>query len=150
LTWRAAVDSRLLLKAGLSRGDLNEAEWRVLKGLLPIEPENRGRGRPPEQNRSIHRSTLMAFAKDRTGGVPIERPGRYRCPRAHLHCAAKLRAIIRSDDVAGHRPLYRTQALRRKRSLHHHQDERLADWITAILLVACSVKNPRGMVCRIL
>jgi transposase len=37
----------------LSRGDLTEAEWRVLKGLLPIEPENRGRGRPPEQNRSI-------------------------------------------------------------------------------------------------
>jgi transposase len=41
------------LEAGLSRGDLTEAEWRVLKGLLPIEPENRGRGRPPEQNRSI-------------------------------------------------------------------------------------------------
>lgn len=37
----------------MSRGDLTEAEWRVLKGLLPIEPENRGRGRPPEQNRSI-------------------------------------------------------------------------------------------------
>jgi transposase len=37
----------------LSRGDLTEAEWRVLKGLLPIEPENRGRGRRPEQNRSI-------------------------------------------------------------------------------------------------
>ena len=35
------------------RGDLTEAEWRVLKGLLPIEPENRGRGRRPEQNRSI-------------------------------------------------------------------------------------------------
>jgi transposase len=42
-----------LLEAGLSRGDLTEAEWRILKGLLPIEPENRGRGRPPEQNRSI-------------------------------------------------------------------------------------------------
>jgi transposase len=41
------------LEAGLSRGDLTEAEWRVLKALLPIEPENRGRGRPPEQNRSI-------------------------------------------------------------------------------------------------
>ncbi len=37
----------------MSRGDLTEAEWRVLKDLLPIEPENRGRGRPPEQNRSI-------------------------------------------------------------------------------------------------
>ncbi len=37
----------------MSRGDLTEAEWRILKGLLPIEPENRGRGRPPEQNRAI-------------------------------------------------------------------------------------------------
>jgi transposase len=42
-----------LFEVGLSRGDLTEAEWRVLKGLLPIEPENRGRGRRPEQNRSI-------------------------------------------------------------------------------------------------
>jgi len=41
------------LEAGLSRGDLTEAEWRVLKGLLPIEPANRGRGRRPEHNRSI-------------------------------------------------------------------------------------------------
>ena len=37
----------------MSRGDLTEAEWRVLKGLLPIKPENRARGRPPEQNRAI-------------------------------------------------------------------------------------------------
>nr|WP_235515965.1 transposase [Sphingomonas sp. Leaf32] len=37
----------------MSRGDLTEAEWRILKGLLPIERKNRGRGRPPEQNRSI-------------------------------------------------------------------------------------------------
>ncbi|WP_084809936.1 IS5 family transposase [Bradyrhizobium sp. NAS80.1] len=37
----------------MSRGDLTEAEWRVLKGLLPIEPENRGQGRPPEKNRLI-------------------------------------------------------------------------------------------------
>jgi transposase len=41
------------LEAGLSRGDLSEAEWRVLNGLLPIDAANRGRGRPPEQNRSI-------------------------------------------------------------------------------------------------
>ena len=37
----------------MSRGDLTEAEWRVLKGLLPIDPANRGPGRPPEENRSI-------------------------------------------------------------------------------------------------
>jgi hypothetical protein len=41
------------LEADLNSGDLTEAEWRILKGLLLIEPENRGRGRPPEQNRSI-------------------------------------------------------------------------------------------------
>ena len=39
----------------MSRGDLTEAEWRVLKGLLPVEHETgkRGRGRPPEDNRNI-------------------------------------------------------------------------------------------------
>jgi transposase len=39
----------------LSRGDLTEAEWRVLKGLLPVELEagKRGRGRPPEDNRNV-------------------------------------------------------------------------------------------------
>ncbi len=37
----------------MSRGDLSEAEWRVLKGLLPIDAANRGRGRRPEANRSI-------------------------------------------------------------------------------------------------
>jgi transposase len=39
----------------LSRGDLTEAEWRLLKGLLPVEREagKRGRGRPPEDNRNI-------------------------------------------------------------------------------------------------
>ncbi|WP_442955281.1 transposase [Parasphingorhabdus sp.] len=42
-----------LLEAGLSRGDLSEADWRVLKGLLPIDAANRGRGRRPEENHSI-------------------------------------------------------------------------------------------------
>ncbi len=39
----------------MSRGDLSEAEWRVLKVLLPVEREagKRGRGRPPEDNRNI-------------------------------------------------------------------------------------------------
>ena len=37
----------------MSRGDLSEAEWRVLKDLLPIDAANRGAGRPPEENRSI-------------------------------------------------------------------------------------------------
>lgn len=39
----------------LSRGDLTEAEWRVLKGLLPIEREagKLGRGWLPEDNRNV-------------------------------------------------------------------------------------------------
>jgi transposase len=37
----------------LSRGDLSEAEWRVLKDLLPIEPSMRGRGRRPTENRAV-------------------------------------------------------------------------------------------------
>jgi transposase len=37
----------------MSRGDLSESEWRVLKDLLPIEAINRGHGRRPEQNRAI-------------------------------------------------------------------------------------------------
>ena len=37
----------------MSRGDLSEAEWRVLRDLPPIEAANLGRGRRPEENRSI-------------------------------------------------------------------------------------------------
>ena len=38
-----------------STADLTEAEWRILKDLLPIEPENRGRGRRGPA-RTAHRS----------------------------------------------------------------------------------------------
>lgn len=37
----------------MSRGDLGECEWRLFKDLLPIEAVNWGRGRRPEQNRTI-------------------------------------------------------------------------------------------------
>ena len=39
----------------MSRGDLSETEWRVLKVLLPVEHDSgeRGRGRPPEDNRNV-------------------------------------------------------------------------------------------------
>ncbi|WP_366125553.1 transposase [Acetobacter cerevisiae] len=43
----------------MSRGDLSEAEWRVLKGLLPIDAANRGRGRRPEHKRSIINGILL-------------------------------------------------------------------------------------------
>ena len=54
------------MEAGFSRGDLTEAELRILKDLLPIESKNRGRGRPPEQNRSIIDGILWRLR----GGVP--------------------------------------------------------------------------------
>jgi transposase len=63
-----------LLEAGLSHGDLNEAEWRGLKGLLPIEPTNRGRGRRPEGNRSIVNGILWRL---RTDAPRRDVPGRY-------------------------------------------------------------------------
>lgn len=37
----------------MSRGDLSEAEWRVLRDLLPIVPSMRGRGRRPTANRAV-------------------------------------------------------------------------------------------------
>jgi transposase len=50
----------------LSRGDPTEAEWRILKMLLPVErdPGKRGRGRPPEDNRNIVNGILWRL---RTG-----------------------------------------------------------------------------------
>jgi len=57
LTLESRLDSRLRIREGavVSRGDLTEAEWRILKGLLPVEREagKRGKGRPPEDNRNI-------------------------------------------------------------------------------------------------
>jgi len=50
----------------LSRGDLTEVEWRILRMLLPVErkPEKRGRGRPPADNRNIINGILWRL---RTG-----------------------------------------------------------------------------------
>jgi transposase len=47
----------------LSRGDLTEVEWRILRVLLPVE-RKRGRGRPPEDNRNIINGILWRL---RTG-----------------------------------------------------------------------------------
>ena len=53
-------------EAALSRGDLTEVEWRILRMLLPVErkPEKRGRGRPPADNRNIINGILWRL---RTG-----------------------------------------------------------------------------------
>lgn len=74
LTGQHRIDSSLLFGGRLERGDLSEAEWRVLKGLLPIEPKKRGRGRPPEQNRSIINGILWRL---RCGAPWREVPPKY-------------------------------------------------------------------------
>jgi transposase len=60
----------------LSRGDLTEAEWRVLKDLLPIEREtgNRSKGRPAENNRNIINGILWRL---RTGTAWRDVPEKY-------------------------------------------------------------------------
>jgi transposase len=60
----------------LSRGDLTEVEWRILRVLLPIErkPGKRGRGRPPEDNRSIIDGILWRL---RTGAPWRDVPEKY-------------------------------------------------------------------------
>jgi transposase len=63
-------------EAALSRGDLTEVEWRILKVLLPIEREagKRGRGRPPEDNRNIINGILWRL---RTGAPWRDVPEKY-------------------------------------------------------------------------
>ena len=58
----------------MSRGDLSEAEWCVLRGLLPIDVANRGRGRPPEENRSIINGILWRL---RCGTPWLDVPPKY-------------------------------------------------------------------------
>ena len=60
----------------MSRGDLTEAEWRVLKVLLPVdrEPGERGRRRPPEDNRNVINGILWRL---RTGTPWRDVPEKY-------------------------------------------------------------------------
>jgi len=63
-------------EAALSRGDLTEVEWRILRVLLPVErkPGKRGRGRPPEDNRNIINGILWRL---RTGAPWRDVPEKY-------------------------------------------------------------------------
>src|ERR1700739_3853627 len=63
-------------RAALSRGDLTEAEWRVLKELLPVErpPGKRGRGRPAQDNRNVINGILWRL---RTGTPWRDVPEKY-------------------------------------------------------------------------
>ena len=65
----------------MSRGDLSEAEWRVLRQLLPLEPGKRGPGRPPTNNREVINGILWRF---RTGSSWRDVPERYG-PRTTLY-----------------------------------------------------------------
>jgi transposase len=60
----------------LSRGDLTEVEWRILKVLLPVERKRgkRGRGRPPEDNRNVINGILWRL---RTGAPWRDVPEKY-------------------------------------------------------------------------
>lgn len=58
----------------MSRGDLSETEWRVLKDLLPIEASNRGRGRRPVDNRAVINGILWRL---RTGTPWRDVPEKY-------------------------------------------------------------------------
>jgi transposase len=63
-------------EAALSRGDLTEVEWRILRVLLPVErkPGRRGRGRPPADNRNIINGILWRL---RTGAPWRDVPEKY-------------------------------------------------------------------------
>ena len=60
----------------MSRGDLTEVEWRILKVLLPVErkPGKRGRGRPPKDNRNVINGILWRL---RTGAPWRDVPEKY-------------------------------------------------------------------------
>ena len=60
----------------MSRGDLTEVEWRILRVLLPVEGKSgkRARGRPPEDNRSIINGILWRL---RTGAPWRDVPEKY-------------------------------------------------------------------------
>jgi transposase len=62
--------------AALSRGDLTEVEWRILKVLLPVErePGKRGRSRPPEDNCNVINGILW---RPRTGASWRDVPEKY-------------------------------------------------------------------------
>jgi transposase len=63
-------------EAALSRGNLMEVEWRILRVLLPVErkPGKQGRGRPPADNRNIINGILWRL---RTGAPWRDVPEKY-------------------------------------------------------------------------
>jgi len=73
---RELIQGCRIEEAALSRGDLTEVEWRILRVLLPVErePGKRGRGRPPEDNRNVINGILWRL---RTGAPWRDVPEKY-------------------------------------------------------------------------
>ncbi|MFC7738555.1 transposase [Roseomonas sp. GCM10028921] len=95
----------------MSRGDLSEVEWRILRILLPVErePGKRGRGRPPEDNRNIINGILWRL---RTGAPWRDVPEKYdnwnsthrrlrRCSAAGVCCSVAV-ALGETMADSGH------------------------------------------------
>src|SRR5262252_9638896 len=76
LTRESLIQGCRFGEAALSRGDLTEVEWRILRVLLPVErkPGRRGRGRPPADNRNIINGILWRL---RTGAPWRDVPEKY-------------------------------------------------------------------------
>lgn len=66
------IQGCLSREAGLSRGDLSDAEWRVLRDLLP--PDDGRPGRPAEETRSVVNGILWRL---RTGAPWRDVPDKY-------------------------------------------------------------------------
>lgn len=80
----------------MSRGDLSETEWWVLRVLLPIEASNRGLGRRPLRNRSVINGILWRL---RTGAPWRDVPPKYGnwntiCRRFRRWCDAEVRETV--------------------------------------------------------
>ena len=94
-------------------GDRSEAEWRILKDCC-LEPENRGRGRPPEQNRSLINGILW---RHRCGAPWHDVPPKYgswstiyrRFRRWSEASVWEAVAVTLAEIMAGRRPLQHRQ-----------------------------------------
>jgi transposase len=95
-------------EAALSRGDLTEVEWRILRVLLPVERKSgkRGRGRPPEDDRNIINGILSRL---RTGAPWRDVPEKYgkwnflssrtAADSAHLVSASRQGVVAASGSI---------------------------------------------------
>ncbi|ANL04667.1 hypothetical protein AMJ99_CH03145 [Rhizobium esperanzae] len=141
----------------MSRGDLTELEWRVLKNLLPIEPENRGRGRPPEhaggQRGRYHCSHSRSPMTTHVHGKyadHVERPSELSIAGYPAENQKALPEIVRSICPL----LHRCRRSQRWHILHRHRKPVLAAAEAAFHLchggdVMMTSKSTNGPACRL-